>query len=268
MAAWAAPKGVWATQVEEGDGDAPPAPPPEAFPSLGGAKADALFPTLDAVKNTKTSKKKQKQTMSLTEFNLGPVGGGGGGRSAGGGGGGAYKPPGGGGGGGGGYRTDDIELPKGPRQREEGEEEARPGQLGGAFRDYGGDRGGGGDRGAYSDDPPPAFRCSFEASSRASAPAAGGRDGGRDGDRDGGRRGYGGFEDREERRPPRGEEDGPSRAETGDWGKRTGFVPSTGRDGPRMRDDRDGDGDDRGRGEDLGPSRADEVCYCNRCAMR
>lgn len=50
---------------------------------------------------------------------------------------------------------------------------------------------------------------------------------------------------------------GPSRADTGDWSKRTGFTPSNDRE-PRFRD-RDGDDDRRPPREDLGPSRADEV---------
>ena len=138
MAAWGA-KGAWAQQVEEGDAPLA-APPPEAFPTLGGKKADELFPTLDATKSVKQSKKKAKAApMSLADFNAGATPGGGLSSR----GGGAYRPP---GGGGGGVKDDDIVLPTGPRAREEGEEEVRPGQLGGAFRDYGGDRGG--DRGA------------------------------------------------------------------------------------------------------------------------
>lgn len=139
MAAWA-PKGAWANQAE-GDGGAPPAPAPEAFPALAdlGAKLDTAFPSLGDTKNTKTSKKKQKQTMSLSEFQTNAAPSAFSERSGGGGGGGAYRPP--GGSRGGGVDLNNIELPTGPRQREDGEDEAA-GRPGGAFRDYGGDRGG------------------------------------------------------------------------------------------------------------------------------
>ncbi len=81
----------------------------------------------------KVSKKKQKQTMSLADFNAGgpsatPT------RAAGS----AYRAPVGRSGG-----DDNFVLPTGPRARED-EEAAMGGALGGAFRDYGGDRGEGG----------------------------------------------------------------------------------------------------------------------------
>jgi hypothetical protein len=85
----------------------------------------------------KVSKKKQKQTMSLADFNAGgpsatPT------RAAGS----AYRAPVGRSGG-----DDNFVLPTGPRARED-EEAAMGGALGGAFRDYGGDRGEGGKYGA------------------------------------------------------------------------------------------------------------------------
>ena len=83
------------------------------------------------------SKKKQKQTMSLADFNASsgsatPA------RSTGS----AYRAPVGRSGG-----DDNLVLPTGPRARED-EEAAMGGALGGAFRDYGGDREGGGKYGA------------------------------------------------------------------------------------------------------------------------
>lgn len=143
--AWA-PKGAWAQQVEKDDGEAPP-PPPEAFPALAdlGAKLDQAFPTLGETKDKKVSKKKQKgQVLSLSEFNAGaPIGGGGGG-------GGAYRPA--------GARATDldtIQLPTGPRAREDGEDDGRrPGGMGAGFREFGGDRGGREERGGAWGRPP------------------------------------------------------------------------------------------------------------------
>uniref|UniRef100_A0A7S0RAV5 Eukaryotic translation initiation factor 4B1 n=1 Tax=Pyramimonas obovata TaxID=1411642 RepID=A0A7S0RAV5_9CHLO len=115
------------------------------------------------------------------------------------------------------------QLPTRPRERDPDEEIDGRGNLGGAFKDYGGDRGGGGFRG-------------------------------RDDDRNGPR--VGGF-DREER--PRRRDDefaGPSRSdEDSNWGASKKFVPSgpPARDGPMRRRD-----DDRGEREMSGPSRADE----------
>lgn len=97
---------------------------------------------------------------------------------------------------------------------------------------------------------------------------------GRDGDRDGGRRGGFGFDD--DRGPRRRDDDGdgfydgPSRADTDDWGKNRQFTPTAGREEPRRgfadgyeeRGGRRGfDDGPRGAGfddrEDMGPSRAD-----------
>lgn len=247
--AWA-PKGAWAQQVEKDDDAEAPAPPPEAFPALSdlGAKLDQAFPTLGETKDKKVSKKKQKgQVLSLSEFNAGAassIGGGGGG-------GGAYRPV--------GARAvdlDSIQLPTGPRARAEGEEDDRRPGLGGGFRsEFGGDRGGREERGARQ--PPPRFALSSAPSTRASAhqltgafDSSGGY--GRD-DRDGPRRG--GY-DRDDRGGRDREDMGPSRADTGDWSKRSGFQPSG--DGPRFRD-RDDRDERRPPREDLGPSRADEV---------
>ena len=83
------------------------------------------------------SKKKQKQTMSLADFNA-SSGSATPSRSTGS----AYRAPVGRSGG-----DDNLVLPTGPRAREE-EELASGGALGGAFRDYGGDRDGGGKYGA------------------------------------------------------------------------------------------------------------------------
>ena len=125
-AAPAAPTVAWATQAEEDEG-APP--PPDSFPVLG-AKESA-FPTLGAAVKVKKTK---KQTMSLADFNLGASPGGG------------YRAP----GGSRGPDDSNLVLPTGPRAREEGEDDSRPG-LGGAFRDYGGDRGGGAGESKYGE---------------------------------------------------------------------------------------------------------------------
>jgi len=113
---------AWAT-ADEGE----PQPAPESFPVLG-AKESA-FPALGVAVKVKKTK---KQAMSLADFNASatPSTPGSGG----------YRAPGSSGRG----LPDDtfLVLPTGPRAREEGEEDSRPG-LGGAFRDYGGDRGGG-----------------------------------------------------------------------------------------------------------------------------
>lgn len=80
----------------------------------------------------------------------------------------------------------------------------------------------------------------------------------RGGDRDRGGFG-GGFHDREDR-PPRRDDDGPSRADTGDWGSRQ-FVPSSPRRGNTYEDGPRGGGfrdrEPREPREPLEPSRAD-----------
>lgn len=120
-AAAAPPPVAWATE----EGEAQPAP--DSFPVLG-ANVNA-FPTLGVAVKVKKTK---KQAMSLADFNASatPSTPGSGG----------YRAPGSSGRG----LPDDtfLVLPTGPRAREDGEEDSRPG-LGGAFRDYGGDRGGG-----------------------------------------------------------------------------------------------------------------------------
>ena len=117
-----------------------------AFPGLGEgpAKSDSDFPDLGTAAKA-PAKKKKGQKMSLADFDA----------LAGGGGGGAYRAP--GGGGFGGRGGGDIVLPTGPSARDPEEDGAgadgrRPGQLGGAFGDYGGDRGRGGDRYGDRDD--------------------------------------------------------------------------------------------------------------------
>lgn len=139
MAAWA-PKGAWAQQSENDEGGAPP--PPEAFPALAdlGAKLDQAFPTLGETLNKKVSKKKG-QPMSLSEFNAGGAVSSGGGRGSGAG---AFRAA-----GSRGVNLDDIQLPTGPRAREEGEEEdsRRLGGGGAYSRDYGAERGGREERG-------------------------------------------------------------------------------------------------------------------------
>ena len=196
-------------------------------------------------------------------------------------------------------------LPKAPnreRREEEESERRRPGELGGAFKDYGGDRGGGG---------------------------GGGYGGGRDRDEDAGERGdrydrrggergdrydrrggdrYGDRGDREDRYGDRGDrydrdrrdefsrggrrdddrdfdEDGrerrrepePSRADTGDWSKRAVLPEREERRGG-FRDRGDGDRRYEDRGEDrrgggeprepLGPSRADTGDWSKRTSVR
>ena len=186
------------------------------------------------------AKKKKGQKMSLADFDALAGGGGGGG------GGGAYRAPG-GGGGRGGRGGGDIVLPTGPSARDPdedglGADGRRPGQLGGAFADYGGDRGRGGDRYGDRDDR---------------------RGGDRYGDRDDRRGGFGDRRDRDEYDPrdrDDREPDGPSRADADDnWGRSKAPVrrdsPPRGRGG---FDDRRGDrfDDRRGGDRDRYPSRS------------
>ena len=219
-------------QADDDSSSAPTFAAERQFPGLGeplkkkSEPSDADFPDLGAAAKAPSKKKGKAQKMSLADFDAmagGGTGGGGGGGGFGGGGGGAYRPPGGGGGysrGGGGFGGDrDLVLPTGPSARPDDEDDryggGRPaGQLGGAFRDYGGDRGGGD----------------------------------RYGDRDDRDRGRGGFDrDRDRDRDPRDRDDrepeGPSRADADDnWGR-----------SKRPVDDRRGDRyDDRDRGRDRG----------------
>ena len=172
--------------------------------------------------------------MSLADFDAMPVAPSGGGGYGGGGGGGAYRAPGGGGGfgsrGGG-----DIVLPTGPATRDPedavGADGRRPGQLGGAFSDYGGDRGGGRPVGGFGD---------------RDERRGGERFADRSDDRRGGfgdRRGGDDFDprDRDEREP-----EGPSRADAdSNWGK---SKPVRGASPPRRGGFDDRGRDDRGRG--------------------
>ena len=140
------------------------------------------------------------------------------------GGGGSYRPPGGGGFGRGAMNDANLQLPTGPSMRDPDEEDQgrAPGQLGGAFKDYGGDRG------RYD------------------------RDDRRGGfDRDDRRGGFG--RDRYDDRDPRDREDrepeGPSRADADDnWGRSK-------RDTSPRRGDRY---DDRRGGYDRGYDRYDD----------
>jgi hypothetical protein len=111
--------GAWSNQVDEeaeangGELAPPPAALPAAFPTLGGKTA---FPALGESLSMKDSKKerkqkKVKQTMSLGAFVAA-----------------GRKEP------------EIINLPTGPRQRSEDEEDKK-GALGGGFKNYGGDRG-------------------------------------------------------------------------------------------------------------------------------
>lgn len=238
---WGKPEtGAWANAVEEeeqqhGKIQAPAAAPERDFPSLGVAAT---------VKETKKDKKK-KQTMSLSDFMSSGVGSGRRGNS-----------------------DPILDLPTAPRGRVEGEEE--PSTLGGGFRAYGGDRyGGGGGRGGGgrfdSDERRPRRERDDEGDmgpSRADTGDWGAKqfvpssDSDRGGFRDRGGFGggdRGGFRDREDR-PPREFEDGPSRADTSDWGAKQ-FVPSSDRSGGfRDRGDRDSFREAR---EPREPSRAD-----------
>ena len=202
-----------------------------AFPGLGEGpkKSESDFPDLGAA--AKAPKKKKGQKMSLADFDALAGGGGGGG---------TYRAPG-AGGGFGGRGGGDIVLPTGPSARDPEEESAgpdgrRPGQLGGAFADYGGDRGRGGDRYGDRDDHRDGRRGGF-----------GDRRGGDDSDP----------RDREDREP-----EGPSRADADDdWGRskappRDRFDDRRG--GDRFDDRRGGDrfDDRRGGDRDRYPSRS------------
>lgn len=217
---WGKPaSGAWANAVEEeeqehGTIQAPAAVPERDFPTLGVAVT---------VKENKKEKKK-KQTMSLGDFMSS------GGSSS--------------------RRYEDavVNLPTAPRGRVEGEEDSNP--LGGGFRGYGGDRYGGGGRGGgarFGDredraprrerdeedlGPSRADTADNWGAERKFVPGGGGggdryerRDSSAGGFRDRGSFG-GGFRDGEDRPPRREFDDGPSRADTGDWGARQ-FVPST-----------------------------------------
>ena len=147
--------------------------------------------------------------------------------------GGSYRPPGGGGFGRGAMNDANLQLPTGPSMRDPDEEDQgrAPGQLGGAFKDYGGDRG------RYDRDD---RRGGFD------------RDDRRGGfDRDDRRGGFG--RDRYDDRDPRDREDrepeGPSRADADDnWGRSK-------RDTSPRRGDRY---DDRRGGYDRGYDRYDD----------
>lgn len=239
------------------------------FPGLGDSfgppptnattSSSSQFPSLGEAQ--KTSKKKKGTKLSLAEFS--------------------------------GITSSQSALPKAPNRERREEEERRPGELGGAFKDYGGDRGGGGgDR------------------------YGGGRDRGEDQggergdryDRRGGDR-YQDRGDREDRYGDRGDrydrdrrdessrggrrdddqkdfdEDGrerrrepePSRADTGDWSKRAVLPEREERRGG-FRDRGDGDRRYEDRGEDrrggseprepLGPSRADTGDWSKRTSVR
>jgi len=121
MSAWGdlPTSGAWSNQVDEEEAEnggelaPPPAALPAAFPTLGGKTA---FPALGEAVSMKDSKKerkqkKVKQTMSLGAFVAA-----------------GRKEP------------EIINLPTGPRQRGEDEEDKK-GALGGGFKNYGGDRG-------------------------------------------------------------------------------------------------------------------------------
>ncbi|KAK3232942.1 hypothetical protein CYMTET_56736 [Cymbomonas tetramitiformis] len=236
MSAWGSTN-AWATQVEEEEEEEAnqeaeaaaeePAPTPVPFRAGGATHQEAAFPTLGdiafpglgqpikkkdddfpslgmAVSNAKQGKKAKKEkakTMSLTAFQSERAGG------------------------------DDYQLPTGPRERtEEEENQPRGGTslLGGAFKDYGGRDG-----------------------------SRGGRDGG-PGDRNREER-RGGFGDRDRGdREERGDA-GPSRSDENNWFAAKKFVPSE--SGPRRAAGFDGDRDDRRGGDredNRGPSRADE----------
>ena len=207
-----------------------------AFPGLGEgpAKSDSDFPDLGAAAKA-PARKKKGQKMSLADFDA----------LAGGGGGGAYRAPG-GGGGFGGRGGGDIVLPTGPSARDPEEDSAgadgrRPGQLGGAFADYGGDRGRGGDRYSDRDDR-----------------RGGDRYGDRYGDRDDRRGGFGDRRDRDEYDPrdrDDREPDGPSRADADDnWGRSK--APARRDSPPRGRGSMSRFDDRRGGDRDRYPSRS------------
>jgi hypothetical protein len=111
--------GAWANQVddeeEENGGELapPPAALPTAFPVLGGKTS---FPALGEAIGMKDSKKERKQKKVKQTMPLGAF------MAAG------RKEP------------EIINLPTGPRQRSEDEEDKK-GALGGGFKNYGGDRG-------------------------------------------------------------------------------------------------------------------------------
>ena len=126
-------------------------------PTTNTTSSSSQFPSLGEAQ--KTSKKKKGTKLSLAEFSgitssvSAPITDDN-----------VYRPSRGGSGGGSDH-VDVYALPKAPnreRREEEESERRRPGELGGAFKDYGGDRGGGG---------------------------GGGYGGGRDRDEDGGERG-------------------------------------------------------------------------------
>ena len=254
------------------------------FPGLGDPPPSAaLKPTSTQPQQPKTTqttggggggggKKKKGTKLSLAEFSgisssvAAPMDHGGDG---------FYRGPGGGGGGG----MDAYALPTAPnRDRREEEEHGgrRAGELGGAFREYGGDRGiGGGGRDRDEDryDSRRGERYDRRGNRGDRYGDRENRYGDREGDRYDRRDNYRGRRDddrdfdedgRERRREPE-----PSRADTGDWSKRTALPEREERRGGfRDRDGPDRRYDDRGDREPRGPSRADTGDWSKRTSLR
>ncbi|CAL6415836.1 unnamed protein product [Bathycoccus prasinos] len=243
-------------------------------PTSSTTSSSSQFPSLGEAQNT--SKKKKGTKLSLAEFSgitssvSAPITDDN-----------VYRPSRGGSGGGSDH-VDVYALPKAPnreRREEEESERRRPGELGGAFKDYGGDRGGGGgggygggrDRDEDAGERGERYdrrggergeRYDRRGGDRDESSRGGRRDDDRDFDEDG----------RERRREPE-----PSRADTGDWSKRAVLPEREERRGG-FRDRGDGDRRYEDRGEDrrggseprepLGPSRADTGDWSKRTSVR
>jgi hypothetical protein len=216
-------------------------PPPTT--NATGSSSGSQFPSLGEAQ--KTSKKKKGTKLSLAEFSgitssvSAPITDDN-----------VYRPSRGGSGGGSDH-VDVYALPKAPnreRREEEESERRRPGELGGAFKDYGGDRGGGG---------------------------GGGYGGGRDRDEDAGERGdrydrRGG--ERGDRYDRRGGDRYGDRGDREDrYGDRGDRYDRDRRDessrGGRRDDDRDFDEDGRERRREPEPSRADTGDWSKRAVL-
>ena len=249
---------------------------------------ESKFPSLSEAAKQGGGKKKKGTKLSLAEFSgmataSAPIDDGG-----------AYRPS--RGGGRGSDQVDVYALPTAPNRERREEEEMdrrRPGELGGAFKDYGGDRGGGGrdrdddrydsrrggDRYGDREDRYGDRGGGDRYGDRGGGDRYGDRGGDRYGDRGGDRYdrdrrddyGRGRRDDdrdydedgREQRREPE-----PSRADTGDWSKRTALPEREERRGgfrDRGYDDRDSR---RGEREPLGPSRADTGDWSKRTTVR